>query len=101
MSISTNYHLPGVLFITGYLIATPGFTESGPTDDENNDATESIQFNQNILLRDGDFPITTGLVRLVLVPPAVSIAENIKSTSDHQNQNININNIERRTEIHQ
>ena len=43
----TNYHLPGVLFITGYLIATPGFTESRPTDDENNDAAEIIRFQKN------------------------------------------------------
>ena len=77
MSISTNYHLPGVLFIPGYFVATTGFTESRPTDDENNDATEIIKFLTNLFLRDGDSPITTGLVRLVLVPATVSIAENI------------------------
>ena len=43
----TNYHLPGVLLIPGYFIATPGFTEGRPTNDENNDATEIINFNKN------------------------------------------------------
>ena len=44
MSISTNYHFPGVLFIPGYFVATSGFTEGRPTNDENNDATEIINF---------------------------------------------------------
>ena len=98
----TNDHLPGVLLLSGYFVATPGFTESRPTDDENNDATEIINFEKI-------FSSETETVR----PTCYDWSDQTclcatghiycwKISNQHQNSNIkNINNIEQRPEIHQ